>query len=67
VAENLAQLMYSIMMTGYMFRNAQFRVELQQSLEQAALPEPEKKVAGFLHMFYALLYAFYGFFYLITH
>uniref|UniRef100_A0A7C8ZPM5 Uncharacterized protein n=1 Tax=Opuntia streptacantha TaxID=393608 RepID=A0A7C8ZPM5_OPUST len=45
VAENLAQLMYSIMMTGYMFRNAQFRVELQQSLEQAALPEPEKKDA----------------------
>lgn len=46
VAENLAQLMYSIMMTGYMFRNAQFRVELQQSLEQVALPESlEKKEA----------------------
>lgn len=45
VAENLAQLMYSVMMTGYMFRNAQFRLELQQSLEQAALPEPEKKDA----------------------
>eukprot|EP00250_Pteridium_aquilinum_P007985 c17584_g2_i1 orf=1-996(-) len=38
VAENLAQLMYSVMMTGYMFRNAQFRLELQQSL--AALPSP---------------------------
>eukprot|EP00249_Psilotum_nudum_P013698 c24464_g1_i1 orf=414-1448(-) len=36
VAENLAQLMYSMMMTGYMFRNAQFRMELQKSL--AALP-----------------------------
>ena len=45
VAENLAQLMYSIMMTGYMFKNAQNRLELQQSLEQVALPEaPEKKV-----------------------
>ncbi|XP_072995712.1 uncharacterized protein [Typha latifolia] len=43
VAENLAQLMYSIMMTGYMFRNAQYRVELQQSLEQIALPDPEDK------------------------
>lgn len=42
VAENLAQLMYSVMMTGYMFRNAQFRVELQQSLEQVALPEPQE-------------------------
>lgn len=36
VAENLAQLMYSVMMTGYMFRNAQFRLDLQQSI--AALP-----------------------------
>ncbi|XP_021732224.1 uncharacterized protein LOC110699042 [Chenopodium quinoa] len=42
VAENLAQLMYSVMMTGYMFRNAQFRIELQQSLEQVALPEPQE-------------------------
>ncbi|CAO2817544.1 unnamed protein product [Amaranthus hypochondriacus] len=42
VAENLAQLMYSVMMTGYMFRNAQFRLELQQSLEQVSLPEPQE-------------------------
>ncbi|KNA09718.1 hypothetical protein SOVF_150980 [Spinacia oleracea] len=42
VAENLAQLMYSVMMTGYMFKNAQFRLELQQSIEQAALPEPQE-------------------------
>lgn len=42
VAENLAQLMYSVLMTGYMFRNAQYRLELQQSLEQVALPEPEE-------------------------
>ncbi|KAL1192011.1 hypothetical protein V5N11_014119 [Cardamine amara subsp. amara] len=40
VAENLAQLMMSVLMTGYMFRNAQYRLELQQSLEQVALPEP---------------------------
>lgn len=39
VAENLAQLMYSVLMTGYMFKNAQLRLELQQSLEQVALPE----------------------------
>ncbi|KAA8537423.1 hypothetical protein F0562_026890 [Nyssa sinensis] len=39
VAENLAQLMYSVLMTGYMFRNAEHRLELQQSLEQVALPE----------------------------
>uniref|UniRef100_A0A803NJW5 Uncharacterized protein n=1 Tax=Cannabis sativa TaxID=3483 RepID=A0A803NJW5_CANSA len=46
VAENLAQLMYSVMMTGYMFKNAQYRLELQQSLEQAALPDvQEKKVS----------------------
>ncbi|KAL4313293.1 hypothetical protein GQ457_01G008740 [Hibiscus cannabinus] len=43
VAENLAQLMYSVMMTGYMFKNAQSRLELQQSLEQAALPEVQEK------------------------
>ncbi|KAJ6829090.1 uncharacterized protein M6B38_359790 [Iris pallida] len=59
VAENLAQLMYSVMMTGYMFRNAQYRLELQQSLEQVALqdvqddkdvpdyaPGTQKKVTG---------------------
>lgn len=43
VAENLAQLMYSIMMTGYMFQNAQYRLELQQSLEPVALPEEQDK------------------------
>eukprot|EP00850_Spirogloea_muscicola_P001591 SM000006S19356 [mRNA] locus=s6:376166:378294:+ [translate_table: standard] len=40
VGENLAQLMYSVMMTGYMFRNAQYRMDLSQSLAQAALPGP---------------------------
>ncbi|KAF8038351.1 hypothetical protein BT93_B1013 [Corymbia citriodora subsp. variegata] len=46
VAENLAQLMYSVLMTGYMFRNAQYRIELQQSLDQVALSEkPDKKDA----------------------
>ncbi|XP_068646048.1 uncharacterized protein [Aristolochia californica] len=39
VAENIAQLMYSVMMTGYMFKNAQYRLELQQSVEQVALPD----------------------------
>lgn len=47
VAENLAQLMYSVLMTGYMFRNAQYRLELQQSLEQVALPEPQEKKVYF--------------------
>ncbi|CAG9465871.1 unnamed protein product [Pedinophyceae sp. YPF-701] len=37
VGDNLAQLMYSFLMTGYMFRNAQFRLELQESM--AALPD----------------------------
>ncbi|XP_062165547.1 uncharacterized protein LOC133872057 isoform X1 [Alnus glutinosa] len=43
VAENIAQLMYSVMMTGYMFKNAQYRLELQQSLEQVALPDVQDK------------------------
>ncbi|XP_044511021.1 uncharacterized protein LOC123229331 isoform X2 [Mangifera indica] len=46
VAENLAQLMYSVMMTGYMFKNAQYRLELQQSLEQVALPEKPDYAPG---------------------
>lgn len=50
VAENLAQLMYSVMMTGYMFRNAQYRLELQQSLEQAALLDT--KEVKVLHFFF---------------
>lgn len=43
VAENLAQLMYSVLMTGYMFKNAQYRLELQQSLEQVALPDTQEE------------------------
>ncbi|KAI4336706.1 hypothetical protein L6164_015198 [Bauhinia variegata] len=43
VAENLARLMYSVMMTGYIFRNAQYRLELQQSLEQVALPKVQEE------------------------
>jgi len=36
------------MMTGYMFRNAQYRLELQESLEQVALPDvQDKKVDHF--------------------
>ncbi|GJP56108.1 hypothetical protein CLOM_g15164 [Closterium sp. NIES-68] len=39
VGENLAQLMFSVMMTGYMFRNAQYRLELATSFTAAvALP-----------------------------
>ena len=30
--EDLAQLMYTIMMSGYMFRNAQYRLELRDSM-----------------------------------
>lgn len=37
--------MYSVMMTGYMFKNAQYRLELQQSLEQVALPDAQDKKA----------------------
>lgn len=44
VAENLAQLMYSVMMNSYMFGNAQYQLELQQSLEHIALPDPEEKM-----------------------
>ena len=30
--EDLAQLMYTMMMSGYMFRNAQYRLELRDSM-----------------------------------
>lgn len=65
VAENLAQLMYSVMMTGYMFRNAQFRLEMQQSLQLAALPNPEtqEKVVSFffpLHCIFHFLIVSYS-------
>lgn len=36
--ENLAQLMYSVIMTGYMFRNAWYRMELRSSLGGGAVP-----------------------------
>ncbi|CAN1163169.1 hypothetical protein LINPERPRIM_LOCUS32519 [Linum perenne] len=44
VGEHLAQLMYSVLMTGYMFKNAHYRLELQESLEQVALPEAKVKM-----------------------
>ena len=46
--------MYSVMMTGYMFKNAQYRLELQQSLEQAALPEVQEKKVCSLFIFWFL-------------
>lgn len=51
VAENLAQLMYSVMMTGYMFKNAQYRLELQQCLEQVALPDVQDTKVLVFHLF----------------
>jgi hypothetical protein len=38
VGENLSQLMYSVMMTGYMFKNAQYRLELRGSLGGMQFP-----------------------------
>lgn len=48
-------------MTGYMFRNAQYRLELQQSLEQVGLPDTqEKKVSEFyLNIYYIWFYIFF--------
>ena len=38
--EDLAQLMYTILMSGYMFRNAQYRLELRDSmLPSGKLPD----------------------------
>lgn len=36
VGENMSQLMLSVMMTGYLFRNAQYRLELRNALGDAA-------------------------------
>ena len=36
-SEDLAQLFYSVMMTGYMFRNAQYRLELRRKLAYASV------------------------------
>ena len=36
VGENMSQLMLSVMMTGYLFRNAQYRLELRNALGGAA-------------------------------
>lgn len=43
--------MYSVIMTGYMFKNAQYRLELQQSLEQVALPDVQDKKAIYSPLF----------------
>jgi len=36
-SQNVASLMYSMMMTGYMFRNAEYRMSLKSSLEKTPL------------------------------
>lgn len=52
--------MYSVMMTGYMFKNAQYRLELQQSLEQVALPDvQDNKVICFIFLI-CNLYVYFG-------
>ncbi|KAF6256611.1 hypothetical protein COO60DRAFT_1702240 [Scenedesmus sp. NREL 46B-D3] len=38
VGENMSQLMLSVLMTGYMFRNAQYRLELRTALGDLAPP-----------------------------
>lgn len=43
--------MYSVMMTGYMFKNAQYRLELQQCLEQVALPDVQDTKVLVFHLF----------------
>ncbi|EFN52979.1 hypothetical protein CHLNCDRAFT_137390 [Chlorella variabilis] len=47
-AENLAQLMYSVLMSGYMFANAWTRLSLTRSMAEqpAGLLEPELAVSG---------------------
>ena len=50
VGEHLAHLMYSFLMTGYMFRSAQFRLELKQlpNVEQLkGLPPQRSPISGF--------------------
>lgn len=57
MGENLAQLMYSVMMTGYMFRNAQYRMDLSESM--IASPNENKmgsrKVSGYWDLFFPFL------------
>lgn len=65
VAENLAQLMYSVMMTGYMFKNAQNRLELQQSLEQVALPDVTDRKVVLIFLFNAIPFSFNHYIYLV--
>lgn len=52
-SQNLVSLMYSMQMTGYMFRNAAYRMSLKQSLEKAGrmlpgerLPDASKGQSG---------------------
>lgn len=44
-SEDLAQLFYSVMMTGYLFRNAQYRLELRRKMDYQ-LPVGEERFAG---------------------
>jgi len=46
IGENLKQLMYSVMMSGYMFRNAHYRLELRQSLDISAQENKDDETAS---------------------
>lgn len=46
VGENMSQLMLSVMMTGYLFRNAQYRLELRNALGGAAIRPGGNSTSG---------------------
>jgi len=45
-SSNMASLMYSMMMTGYMFRNAEYRMSLKRSLKRTTNMLPGEKPAS---------------------
>ena len=59
--EDLAQLMYTAMMTGYMFRNAQYRLELHTSITGSLLEgEALRACIGLLCYLPRLAYALFN-------
>ena len=64
--EDLAQLMYNMMMTGYMFRNGQYKLELRNSMLPQGQHAPQQqpfsiyaatKARFYLHSAFILLVA----------
>jgi Protein of unknown function (DUF760) len=51
----LANLMFQLQMTGYMFKNAEYRMSLQNSLRRGPSEVPKGLITGIFHVYICMI------------